>query len=506
MAHKVRRSAFETFNVRRKLPVRKKPYVAVRLGAGLILLYRRNAGNGAWIIKAATGDGKHYWTKAFAFSDDFTEAGTVLPDGTKVLTFFEAQDEARKLACRDSDDIALGAPVTVDDALKRYATDLATRGGNAANEATLRGHLTPALLARPVALLSGDELTTWRDGLVAKGLKASSVNRYMGPLRAALSAAGRRDQRVKNSAAWTDHLENLPDASNPRKLFLEPATIARYMAAAYQRSAHFGEFFEVLATGTRASQAARLLVRDFQAGKKPRLFMPKSGKGGSRDRVARKEQRYSVPISVSLARAISPASDEASFDAASVLSWGAEGLNTAPSTFVGVTDPIAAGTATVRRVQVDAASRLRSWNAGVVALGAGASPSTESLIVSARLAMINDFALTSAQTTYTTIRDAITDLDFVMSVYDDEELIASRRCDDVLVAAIRKARAQAAQAILGRNIRLPGIASTNVDGVWPSLVVAQKLYFDARRYADVEAYNPAMSPLFIGRTAVAPAA
>lgn len=302
MAHKVRRSAFETFNVRRKLPVRKKPYVAVRLGAGLILLYRRNAGNGAWIIKAATGDGKHYWTKAFAFSDDFTEAGTVLPDGTKVLTFFEAQDEARKLACRDSDDIALGAPVTVDDALKRYATDLATRGGNAANEATLRGHLTPALLARPVALLSGDELTTWRDGLVAKGLKASSVNRYMGPLRAALSAAGRRDQRVKNSAAWTDHLENLPDASNPRKLFLEPATIARYMAAAYQRSAHFGEFFEVLATGTRASQAARLLVRDFQAGKKPRLFMPKSGKGGSRDRVARKEQRYSVPISVSLAQ------------------------------------------------------------------------------------------------------------------------------------------------------------------------------------------------------------
>jgi len=211
-------------------------------------------------------------------------------------------------------------------------------------------------------------------------------------------------------------------------------------------------------------------------------------------------------VSASLARAISPASDEASFDAASVLSWGAEGLYTAPSTFTNITDPIAAGTATVRRVQVDAASRLRSWSAGVVALGAAASPSTESLIVSARLAMINDFALTSAQTTYTTIRDAITDLDFVMSVYDDEELIASRRCDDVLVAAIRKARANAAQAILGRNIRLPGVASTNVDGVWPSLVVAQKLYFDAKRYGDVEAYNATMSPFFIGQSAVAPAA
>jgi len=210
-------------------------------------------------------------------------------------------------------------------------------------------------------------------------------------------------------------------------------------------------------------------------------------------------------ISASLARAISPARDEASFDAAAVLSWGDEGLSAAPQTFNSVTDPIQAGTATVRRIQFDAASRLRVWNKAVVSQG-NASPSTESLIVSARLAMIGDFALTAAQTTYSTIRDAITDLDFIMSVYDDEETIAARRCDDVLVAAIRKARAQAAQAILGRNIRLPGVASTNVDGVWPSLIVAHKLYFNAARYADVEAYNPMMSPFFIGRTAVAPAA
>ena len=60
MAHKVRRSAYETFNTRKRLAVRKKPYVAVRLGSGLILRYRRNAGNGAWIVKAAVGDGKNY--------------------------------------------------------------------------------------------------------------------------------------------------------------------------------------------------------------------------------------------------------------------------------------------------------------------------------------------------------------------------------------------------------------------------------------------------------------
>jgi len=215
---------------------------------------------------------------------------------------------------------------------------------------------------------------------------------------------------------------------------------------------------------------------------------------------------YAATVSASLAAQIAPAIDEASYDAIDRLGWNDDAAQVASNTFDGVVDPITNGTATVRRIQPDATTRLRTWNAGVVGLQPGATPSTESLIVTARLSMISDFALAAAQTTYTNVRDAITDLDFIMAVYDDEELIAVQRCDDVLVAAIRKARADAAQAILSRNIRLPGIATTNVDGVWPSLVVAQKLYFDGTRYQDVENYNPRMSPFFIGRTAVAPAA
>ena len=211
-------------------------------------------------------------------------------------------------------------------------------------------------------------------------------------------------------------------------------------------------------------------------------------------------------LSASLARRIAPASDEASYDAIDRLRWADDASEQASATFAGVTDPIVAGTATIRRVQIDSASRLRSWNADVVAAQTGASPSTESLIVTARLALVNDFALVAAQTTYRTIKDAITDLDFAMAVYDEEEAIAASHGDDVLVTAIRAARANAAQAILSRNIRLPGVASTNVDGLWPSLVVAQKLYFDGRRYRDVESYNAQMSPWFIGRDAVALAA
>jgi prophage DNA circulation protein len=234
--------------------------------------------------------------------------------------------------------------------------------------------------------------------------------------------------------------------------------------------------------------------------------------------------------SSSLADRIAPAIDEESFDAISMLERGLESAGTkftrAPSatpqlgspvaavasaaapvyaSFADVVGPMDNGTATVRRIHTDAMARLRAWNQTLVGEDV-TNRSIESMIVSARLSLIRDYALTAAQTTYATVRDAINDLDFVMAVYDEEEAVAVQRCDDVLATAIRTARATAAQTILVENITLPGIAQSSADGVWPSLVVAHKLYFDGRRYGDVESYNPHMSPFFVGRTVVAPAA
>jgi len=98
------------------------------------------------------------------------------------------------------------------------------------------------------------------------------------------------------------------------------------------------------------------------------------------------------------------------------------------------------------------------------------------------------------------------DLDFIMAVYDDEERVATERCDDVLVNAIRTARASAASTILGQALNLPAVVETGAEGVWPSLVVAQKLYADGRRYGDVENYNASMPPFFIGRDVIGPTA
>jgi prophage DNA circulation protein len=170
-----------------------------------------------------------------------------------------------------------------------------------------------------------------------------------------------------------------------------------------------------------------------------------------------------------------------------------------------VLEPIDHGTAIVRLVHADALERLREFNKQVVDAGISGNLSIETLVIAARLSLARDYALTAIGTTYRTVSEALQDLDFVMAVYDEEEAAATRRCDDKLVMAIREARAAAASAMLAANIRLPGIVEYSVQGVWPSLIAAHKFYADGTRYEEVERYNQAMPPFFIGRSATVPA-
>ncbi len=89
MARKVRHSSLETRTARLKLAVRRKPYNGSSLARGVPLLYRRNKGNGSWVLKASNGHGA-YWTKAIAEADDYDES-----NGKGILTFFEAQESRR---------------------------------------------------------------------------------------------------------------------------------------------------------------------------------------------------------------------------------------------------------------------------------------------------------------------------------------------------------------------------------------------------------------------------
>jgi integrase len=298
MARKIRHSRLESRTARLKLPIRKKPHSGVSLAPGVSLLYRRNKGNGSWVDRVLAGDGRSYWTKAFAAADDYAEA-----DGDKILNFFQAQDRAKELARgHDSKTASAAAPITVEGALDAYESDLGARGANAYNAQWPKAHLTAGLLAKPVMLLTTSELKHWRNSLLAM-LAPASVNRLCNALCAALELAAQHDKRITNRDAWEVGLAGLPDAQVARNVILTDAEVHAFVHAAYDRDAQLGLLVEVLAiSGARPSQAVRLLVEDLRDHPtRPKLAMPRSGKGGGRNRSARKAQRFLVPITKGLA-------------------------------------------------------------------------------------------------------------------------------------------------------------------------------------------------------------
>src|SRR3954451_15770208 len=220
MARKVRHTALESRSARLKLQVRRKPYPGPSLARGVSLLYRRNRTNGTWVVKASDGHGA-YWTKRIADADDFDEA-----NGKDILTFFEAQDAAKRLARGDSG--GDNAPISVDGALTAYEADLKARSSNPYNAQWPRVHLTSVLLAKPVIVLTSNELQKWRDGLLTK-MAPSTINRLCGCLCAALELAAQHDQRIQNKQAWDVGLAGLPDAQEARNVVLSDAEVRAFV-------------------------------------------------------------------------------------------------------------------------------------------------------------------------------------------------------------------------------------------------------------------------------------
>jgi len=295
MARKIRDSALESRSARLRLPIRRRPYSGPALARGISLMYRRNRSNGAWVVKSSDGHGA-YWTKAFALADDFEDS-----DGKIVLTFYEAQDAAKRLA-RAEGGSANAGPITVDGALKDYKRDLEARNANPYNAESPRVHLGKALLAKPVQLLTATELKRWRDGLLGN-LAPATVNRVCRCLFAALELARRHDERIQNRQAWEVGLAGLPDAQEARNVIISDDKVLELVAAGYRLDHEFGLLTDTLAiTGARPSQAVRLRVQDLHNHPlRPKLMMPKSAKGGGRNRSVKKTERYSVPITTQLA-------------------------------------------------------------------------------------------------------------------------------------------------------------------------------------------------------------
>ncbi|MGM4958187.1 site-specific integrase [Bradyrhizobium barranii] len=308
MPRKVSFSALESRSARLRLKVRRAPYPGPTLARGIALMYRRNKTNGTWVLKASDGHGA-YWTKGFALADDFEDA-----DSKNVLTFHEAQDAAKKLARGDGSTDS--APITVDGALKGFRADLIARNANPYNAEHPRLHLSSVLLAKPVTLLTSKELKAWRDSLIGT-MAASTINRLCRCICAALALAAQHDKRIKNGAEWGIGLAALPDATEVRNVIISDDKVRAFVATAYGLDEKFGLLMDTLAvTGARPSQAVRLRVEDLHDHPtKPKLMMPKSSKGGGKNRSQKRVERYSVPITGQLAAMLTQAAQGRADDA-----------------------------------------------------------------------------------------------------------------------------------------------------------------------------------------------
>jgi integrase len=287
MAPNIRSAQLETRSQRAKLIPRRKPY-SIRVAPGIRLGYRRNEGAGTWSVVCADGTGGS-WLKKLAAADDREDA-----DGTLIMDYWQAVEAAKKLA-RAGDGVADSErPATVREAVEGYQRDLKARGGAEKNATGLLPKLSPALASKPASLLTKKDVMGFRDGLVASGIKASTVNRTMNAFIAALNLAADRDDRIVNMKAW--QIQVLPAARNARRVILPDDKVRAIVAAGYQQDPAFAVLVEVLAvTGTRMSQALRLTVGDILPGN--RLDMPASRKGHGKKAAERKP----VPIPAGLA-------------------------------------------------------------------------------------------------------------------------------------------------------------------------------------------------------------
>jgi integrase len=286
---KMRSTQLETATSRLRLPVAKKP-VYIRIAPSLNLGYRRNVTAGTWVARIADGKGG-YSTKAIGSADDVEAA-----DGNTVLTFWQAQDKARAVARGDAPDPV--KPVTLADALSRYAADLKTRGADAGNIARVRKHLPAGLKSKAVMLVTVTDLRRWRDGL-AKKITPSSVNRTGAALKAALNLCADEDQRITSRRAWEIGLGTIANAEQSRNVILSEATVRQIIVEARRLGAEFGLLVEVAAvTGARVSQLAKIEVQDLHADSdQARLSVPVSNKGKG----TKAQPRRTVPIGAALA-------------------------------------------------------------------------------------------------------------------------------------------------------------------------------------------------------------
>jgi integrase len=249
MARNIRSAKLENRTSRLKLPVARKP-IFERIGDGISLGYRRNQIAGTWVVRVADGKGGS-WTKAIGMADDHEDA-----NGNSILTFWQAQDQAR-LTARGGEEDAKREPITVGKAVENYLAQLESKNARTARDTRQRltKHFLPTFAERLLASVTKTQLEIWLSSLVAKSPDPELVRRSKDTANRVLSMV---------KAAFNHALR---DPSNGIKDDMPWRLVSPYKAVGRPRDVHFSiEQAHALIASTNEPCFRNLVIAGFITG------------------------------------------------------------------------------------------------------------------------------------------------------------------------------------------------------------------------------------------------
>lgn len=272
MARSVTSKTLQTRSARLKLAPRHQPYW-VLIAEGLSLGYRRAVNSsGKWQARLYVGE-KKYRFKALQKADDYEDSNHVT-----VLTYFEAQDAARKLAreaaIREHADLS---QETVKDAAEEYMVWFRdNRKSISETEYIINGNMLPPLGRIILQDLTSRKIRSWMSNL-ANRVRPATVNRNLQTLKAILNFAW-REGMIEDDKEWRRVKKlRVTDVAKIRFLSVEESTLLINSCAPDFRQL----VRAALLTGARYGELTRLVVGDYDVGSAT-IFISESKSGKTR--------------------------------------------------------------------------------------------------------------------------------------------------------------------------------------------------------------------------------
>jgi len=250
--------------------------------------YRKGKMGGKWVARWYVGEKAYESVTLDGVADDYQD-----PDGVGVLSFAQAQEQARELVRAK---LAPAGPLTVEQACLAYVEYLRAEKKSADDtEWRLKKHVYPekptdgqvVLGDKIIAELTTDEIDAWKRGMIRRSednpeverRSKDSANRVLTSVKAALNRAFNDDaNRIPTDRAWR-RVKPFREVGRSREVHLDRAQSKRLINVA---TGGFRNLVTAaLVTGARPpGELASCRVKDFRA---DTGTLSVDGKTGQRD-------------------------------------------------------------------------------------------------------------------------------------------------------------------------------------------------------------------------------